>query len=372
VAAGRAVSVRVLALNAGSSTLKYSSYVFDAEGEREVQATTVRATDAVRALGPALENARRALGGEPDVVGHRVVHGGSHFHEPTELSEPVLDDLSTLVPLAPLHLPPALALIRAALAALPRAGHVASFDTSFHHTLPELAQRFALPVELHRRGVRRYGFHGLSYEYIVQSFGGAPPRRLVVAHLGSGASMAAILEGRSIDTTMGLTPTGGIPMGSRSGDLDPGVIIHLQRTCGYSVDRLEHLLDHESGLVGLAGTADVSELSQRAGRGDPDARFALEHLAYSVKKQLGAYAAALGGLDCVVFTGGIGEHSPLIREAALRDLEVLGVVLDPGANASNAPVISAPASACEVRVTATNEDLMIARHAVSAVRTART
>jgi acetate kinase len=370
VAAGRAVSLRVLALNAGSSTLKYSSYIFGPDGERELQATTVRATDAKRALAPALEEARRALGGEPDLVGHRVVHGGSRFHEPAELSEPVLDELTALVPLAPLHLPPALALIRAALDALPRARHVACFDTGFHHTLPELTQRFALPLELHRRGVRRYGFHGLSYEYVVQSFDGAPPRRLVVAHLGSGASMAAILEGRSIDTTMGLTPTGGVPMGSRSGDLDPGVIVHLQRTHGYSVDQLEHLLDHEAGLVGLASTSDVSALTDRAGRGDAEARFALEYFAYSVKKQLGAYAAALGGLDCVVFTGGIGEHSPLVREAALRDLAFLGIVLDLGANARNAPVISTSTSGCEVRVVATNEDLMIARHAVSAIRAA--
>ncbi len=363
------MSEGVLALNAGSSTLKYSVYRFDGQVEEELASETVRASElSGDGLDVALKKAQEALGREPSLVGHRVVHGGSKFVAPVELNESRLAELAELTPLAPLHLPPALALIRAALARLPRARHVACFDTAFHRTLPEVARRFALPQELYEQGIHRYGFHGLSYEYVLQSFGEKPPRRLVVAHLGSGASMAAILEGRSLDTTMGLTPAGGLPMGTRSGDLDPGVMVHLLREHARSADALEKLVARDSGLKGVAGTSDMSELLRRVAEGDTRALAAVELFSYAIKKQLGAYLAVLGGLDCLVFTGGIGEHAPAIRERAVSGLEGLGLELDRSANEQNAAVISAPKSTCEIRVVATNEDLVIARHAFATTR----
>jgi acetate kinase len=242
------------------------------------------------------------------------------------------------------------------------------FDTAFHRTLPEVARRLAVPEEWYARGVRRYGFHGLSYEYVVQSFGTSLPRRLVVAHLGSGASLAAIAEGRSLDTSMGFTPAGGLPMGTRSGDLDPGVFVHLLREGGYSADQLEEVVDRRSGLKGIAGSADMSELVARVGRGDAQARAAVELFSYAVKKQLGAYLAALGGLDCLVFTGGIGEHVALVRELVAAGLEPLGLTLDRERNQRHAPIISADDSPVTIRVLTTNEDLVIARHAYRLTR----
>jgi acetate kinase len=358
------VSDGVLALNAGSSTLKFGAYRFEQGRPEQLVSETLRAQPPLEAaLEAALTKTRSALGAEPTVVGHRVVHGGSTFLAPVRLDSAVLEQLQALTPLAPLHLPPALALIRAAIARLPDARHVACFDTAFHGTLPDVARRFALPAALFEQGIRRYGFHGLSYEYVLSTFQGAPPRRLVVAHLGSGASMAAILDGRCIDTSMGLTPAGGLPMGTRSGDLDPGVIVYLLRQHGYSADELERLLDRESGLKGLAGTADVRELLARAEALEPRACAALQSFAYAVKKQLGAYVAALGGLDCLVFTGGIGEHAPQVRELVLRDLSALGLELDLARNRANSAVISADDSRCTIRVVAAQEELMIARHA---------
>jgi acetate kinase len=259
-----------LALNSGSSTLKVAVYRFQAEQELELAAETLRADGEGTAalVQRALAIATTSAGGEIRCVGHRVVHGGSLFTAPVLVDDAVVARLGDLVPLAPLHLPPALELLRAARRSLPRAAHVACFDTAFHRTLPEVARRFALPAELYRAGVRRYGFHGLSYEYVVSALGAPPPSRLIIAHLGSGASLAAVRDGRCIYTSMGLTPTGGVPMGSRSGDLDPGVLIHLLRERGLSIDGLEQLLDRESGLAGVGGTSDMSELQRRAEAGD--------------------------------------------------------------------------------------------------------
>jgi acetate kinase len=353
----------VLALNAGSSTLKYTLYRFDDAGERELLAETLRVTDAGRPtlLDAVLERVRSEVGSEAFDVGHRIVHGGSTFTAPVQVDGTVVARLQQLVPLAPLHLPPALQLLRHALDTCPRSLHVACFDTAFHQSLPAVARRFALPDDLYERGVRRYGFHGLSYEYVLSTFGSRPPARLVVAHLGSGASMAALRGGESIDTSMGLTPCGGIPMGSRSGDLDPGVLIHLMREHHYTVESLEDLLNHGSGLKGLAGTAEMSELLSRAGNVDTNALAAVELFAYSIKKQLGAYFAVLGGLDCLVFTGGIGEHAPLVRSLACSDLTPLGIELDPQLNAKNAPRIGRAGTSCDVRIVRTDEDLVIAR-----------
>ena len=364
----------VLALNAGSSTLKYALYRMG-EGVEDLLASSSFRTNGENAdslLARTLERLSEQRLPPPLAVGHRVVHGGQGFTAPTLLDGRVLALLEKLVPLAPLHLPPALALIRAALERCPSARHIACFDTAFHRTLPPVARRLPLPDELDAAGIRRYGFHGLSYEYVLSALGSPAPERLIVAHLGSGASLAAIHQGRSIDTTMGLTPTGGIPMGTRTGDLDPGILLHLLRERRYSADQLDHLLNHEAGLKALAGSAEVSELVARAGSGDAAALSALEVFAYAIKKQIGAYFAALGGLDCLVFTGGIGEHAPLVRALACQGLVALGIELDPTLNAQNASVISRSTSRCPVRTVATNEELVIARAGYALWRQAAT
>jgi len=354
----------VLALNAGSSTLKFAAYSFDHHGnEAEIVVETLKPRAASVLLDSVLARLGQTTSGTPARVAHRIVHGGALFTAPVKVDDTTLRQLEGLVELAPLHLPPALELLQQARARLPNALHVACFDTAFHRTLPEVARRFALPHELHERGVRRYGFHGLSYEYVLSTFGALPPRRLIVAHLGNGASMTAIRDGQSVDTSMGFTPAGGIPMGTRSGDLDPGVLLHLLREGRYSVEALDELVNHASGLKGLAGSADMLELTARAGAGDAAATAAIELFAYAIKKQIGAYWAILGGLDCLVFTGGIGEHAPLVRRLACSGLSGLGVELDEARNSESAGVISSAASACEVRVVATNEDLMLARAA---------
>jgi acetate kinase len=352
-----------LALNAGSSTVKYALYRMGAGLEEELAAGTLE----VGAATPAaiFDDVLQTLEqhGVPALVGHRIVHGGAHFTAPVQVDEHVLVELERLRALAPLHLPPALDLLRHALSRYGSARHVACFDTSFHRTLSEVARRFALPDELYDSGLRRYGFHGLSYEYILSVLGSPPPPRLIVAHLGSGASLCAIKAGRSLDTSMAFTPAGGIPMGTRSGDLDPGILIHLVRERGYGAEQLEQLVNHESGLLGLAGSADMPELLSRAGAGDRRALTAIELFGYAIKKQIGAYVAALGGVDCLVFTGGIGEHVPLIRELAAGGLGALGIELDAERNAENAVTISRHQSPCQVRVIRTNEDLVIARAA---------
>ena len=364
------MSRTALALNSGSSTLKFGAYSWHAGAEHELSTGTLDA----RSVGPAqlvkqaLEQLSQAGVTDISLVGHRIVHGGENLIEPVRVDDEVFAQLGRLVPLAPLHLPPALEVLREARRALPGAVHVACFDTAFHASLPEVARRFALSEELYRSGLRRYGFHGLSYQYVLSALGAPLPRRLIVAHLGSGASLAAVLDGRCIDTTMGFTPAGGVPMGSRSGDLDPGALIYLLRDRGYSVEQLEELVNHGSGLAGTAGSGSAAELLERAGQGDPSARAALELFAYAVKKQIGAYMAALGGLDCLVFTGGIGENAAPIRARVLRGLESLGLILDDELNAAGAAVVSAPDSRCQVRIVRTKEDLMIVRAAWALVR----
>jgi acetate kinase len=355
----------VLALNAGSSTLKFSIFRFQAGDETELGAGNLEVADGNDAalLERVLAQAETLAGSAPDAVGHRIVHGGSQFVAPVQVDEATLARLETLSDLAPLHLPPALALLKKALQRLPQVPHVACFDTAFHHDLPEVARRFALPSALYERGIHRYGFHGLSCEYVLSVLGSPPPRRLIVAHLGSGASLTAILDGRSIDTSMGLTPAGGIPMGTRSGDLDPGILLHLLRERSSTVDELTELIQHDSGLKGVTGESSMAKLLQRAEQGDARAQMGVELFAYGVKKQLGAYIAALGGLDCLVFTAGIGEHAPRVRALALEGLDWLGIELDANANRNNAPVISRSSSRVLVRVLPTNEDLVIARAA---------
>ncbi|MGD8842271.1 MAG: acetate/propionate family kinase [Gammaproteobacteria bacterium] len=294
-----------------------------------------------------------------DAVGHRVVHGGERTR-PERVTPDLLARLHALIPLAPLHLPAALAGIAAVGERLPDVPQVACFDSAFHAGLPAVASTLPLPHHLRALGIRRYGFHGLSCEYIVSELGGLAQGRIVVAHLGNGASLTAIMDGESVDTTMSFTPTGGVMMGTRSGDLDPGVLLYLMREQGFDAAALESLLNHEAGLLGVSGlTPDMSVL---LGRDEPGARLAVSLFAYQVRKALGALSAALGGLDRLVFTGGIGEHAAPVRGSICSGLDYLGIRLDAARNAANAQCISADGSSCEVLVIPTDEDRIIARH----------
>jgi acetate kinase len=299
----------------------------------------------------------------PGAAGHRIVHGGANHIAPERVTPALIADLKRLVPFAPLHLPAGIEGIEATAARYPALPQVACFDTAFHRRMPEIAERVAIPRDYWDEGVRRYGFHGISYEFIMRTLGAPPPSRVIIAHLGNGASMAAVLEGRPIDTTMGFTPAGGFMMGTRTGDLDPGVLLYLMKEKHYAADRLERLVNFESGLLGVSGlSADMKTLLE-ASRANPHAAQAIEMFCYQLRKSIGALAAALGGIDLLVFTGGIGERAAPIRAATCRGLEHLGIVLDEHSNAAHEDTISAADSRCAVRVIPTNENLMIARHA---------
>ncbi len=377
----------VLALNSGSSSRKAALYRVGADGEEQLAAGAAEhldtpdaklrlrgsSRDVSRALSGDAGRASGALGalldemgalGLPtaEAVGHRIVHGGAHHVRPERVGDTLLADLDGLVPLSPLHLPGGIAGIREAAERLPGVPQVACFDTAFHRNMPDVAKRFALPRELYDAGVRRYGFHGLSYEYITRQLGPEPPGRVVIAHLGNGASLAAVRDGQSIDTTMGLSPAGGFMMGTRSGDLDPGVLVYLSRERGLDADALDRLVNQESGLLGVSGTSsDMKALLEQRSR-NPDADLAVRMFAYQVRKSIGALAAALGGLDLLVFTGGIGERAAPVRREITRGLAHLGVVLDEQRNERGADPLSSTESRVVVRVIPTDEDLMIARH----------
>jgi acetate kinase len=297
-------------------------------------------------------------------AGHRVVHGGPRLIQPQRITPQVIAELRKVANFAPLHLPVATALIEEVAHHYPELPQVACFDTAFHASMPELAQRFALPRSLWDEGIRRYGFHGLSYEYVVATLGAALGKRAVIAHLGNGASMVALSNGEPLDTSMGFTPTGGFMMGTRSGDLDPGIILFLLRG-GHNAEEIADMLDHQSGLKGVSGgSSDMKDLLARRNT-DKLAAVAVEMFCYQISKYVGAYAAILNGLDTLVFTGGIGERAAEVREDVTRRMAFLGVELDPEANASHSQVISRSQSRCVVRIVPTNEDLMIARHTVS-------
>jgi len=299
-------------------------------------------------------------------VGHRIVHGGDRHREPQRVTPGVVADLRALVPIDPNHLPQAIAAIDAVGRAYPTVPQVACFDTAFHSRMPRVARLYALPSRLAEEGIIRYGFHGLSYEYVMEELRRLEPEaaagRVVVAHLGNGASMAAVRGGVGVDTTMGFTPTGGLVMGTRSGDLDPSVPLFLLEERGLNPTEVSDLLNKQAGLLGVSGrSADMRDLLDR----EPDDRRAAEAVAlfcYQAKKFLGALAAALGGLDALVFTGGIGEHSATVRERVCEGLGFLGIRLDPDRNAAHAPVISSDDAPVTVRVVPTDEDLMVARH----------
>ncbi len=283
--------------------------------------------------------------------------------EHQRITPALVAELKACVHFAPLHIPMALQLIAEAQQAYPDIPQFACFDTAFHRTLPETSARFPLSRSLFDEGIRRYGFHGLSYESIVYQLGKKLPSRTVMAHLGSGASLAAVKDGRSVDTSMGLTPTGGIPMATRTGDLDPGVLLYLQRTKKMDADALEKLLNHDAGLAALSGgTSDMRKLQTAAEKGDHDAALAIEVFCLSIRKVIAGYAAVLGGLDMLIFAGGIGEHSFQVRSGVCEGLRFLGVAIDKDANQASKGTISAAESTIQVCIVASQEDRQIARH----------
>jgi acetate kinase len=359
----------VLCVNSGSSSLKCALFEVDRSSERELArvAHPVHSGDYTAALDAAIALFDERGLPTPAAGGHRVVHGGPRHAEPVVVDDELLAELGELTAFAPLHMPAAIAGIEA-IGARWDIPQVACFDTAFHHRMPVLAKRLPLPDNLWDEGVRRYGFHGLSYEYVVGALDPTQLGRAVIAHLGNGASMAAVHDGRSLDTTMGFTPAGGLVMSTRPGDLDPGVPVYLLRDKGYDTDRLEQLVERESGLAALSGgTSDMKTLIDERDH-DPRAALAVEAFCYHARKHVGALAAVLGGLDTLVFTGGIGEQAAVVRDEICRGLEHLGVQLDGERNEANAGVISAPGSDCVVRVVRTDEDLVIARHTGALLR----
>lgn len=355
--------MRVLVVNTGSSSVKLRLL----DGPDLLGSTDLGAPSTLEP--PAVRSAIDELAGEStvDAVGHRVVHGGPDFTGPTVVDDEMRAALQSLVDLAPLHLPASLAGLDAVGAALPDVPAVACFDTAFHATMPAEATTYALPARWRDLGVRRYGFHGLSHAYSARrapEILGRDPAglRLVSCHLGAGASLCAVQDGRSVDTTMGFTPLEGVVMATRSGSVDPGLVLWLQRQRGLSADEVSEGLERGSGLLGLAGTADMREVLTRQSTGDPDARLAFGVYVHRLRSAIAAMAAAMSGVDAVSFTGGIGENAAAVREGAVAGLEFLGVAVNPGQNeaARGDANISAPGSPAGVAVVTAREDLEIA------------
>lgn len=392
--------MRIVALNCGSSSIK--SAAFDAGSMRRLRtvrienigaargalhvdsvASQLAAIDfdgAIQRIMQVWRDAETAVG-KPEAVVHRVVHGGSQFVRPTFIDDSVLAQFDSLSSLAPLHNPPALAAIRLARETFPEARHVAVFDTAFHATLPRRAREYALPEALRSRfGIRRYGFHGLSHMHVMERVAAQlqrPPQelRIISCHLGNGASMAAIEYGRSVDTSMGMTPLEGLVMGTRAGDVDPGVLLQLLQNGHLQPAELESVLNRESGLQGLTGSVDMQRIETRAAEGDESCRLALQLYAHRIRKYIGAYAAAMGGVDVIAFTGGVGENSALIRHRAVQRLEFLGALLDEDRNrdancnrADSCVRISAAESRVPLFVVRADEELTMAGEALRALR----
>jgi acetate kinase len=360
----------ILVLNSGSSSLKFGVYSRGANDEEPLltgSADGIGHTDGTlrilsgdgaplvtrenisesqtAALATLAKEIQQHIHAAPIAVGHRVVHGGPNLLTHQLITPKLLNELRAATHFAPLHIPQALALIAAAQSNFPSAKHFACFDDAFHQTMPEVSSHLPIPQRYFDAGIRRYGFHGLSYESLVHHFGTKLPARAIFAHLGNGASLCAVLNGKSIDTTMGLTPTGGIPMGTRSGDIDPGVLLYLLRNENLNADQFEDFLNHQSGLFALSGgESDVKALVERARLDDARAGFALDAFATAIRKTIGAYAALLGGVDLLVFTGGIGAHSEYVRTEASAGLEFLGLTPD------------------KIQIVPAQEELQIARH----------
>ena len=301
-----------------------------------------------------------------DAAGHRLVHGGSQYSQPQRITPQFLSDVEQLVPLDPDHLPAAIRGIKFIAEKFPELPQVACFDTAFHRLLPKVARMYALPRAFYDQGIVRYGFHGLSYEYIMSELktleGERSNGRVIIAHLGSGASIVAVKEGKSVDTSMGFTPLEGLVMSTRSGDVDPGALLYLLEQKKISAKEMDTILNKKSGLLGVSAKSGDMRLLLEGIEQDVHAEEAVDLFCYRVKKYIGAYAAVLGGLDLLVFAGGIGEHAPLVRERICDSLDFLGIRLDGPGNEADAALISAPQSRVKVRVINTNEDLMIVRH----------
>jgi len=360
----------IFVLNSGSSSLKFGVYrnnrsdedalltgsadgigradgsllIRSPSGEMNFKQSSVHESQK-HALSVVAKVVEQHLRVSPAAVGHRIVHGGPHLLAHQRITPNLIETLTAAMHFAPVHIPQALNLIAAAQATFPDAAQFACFDDVFHHTMPEIAAHLPLPQRYYDAGVRRYGFHGLSYESLVFQLRDKLPSRAIFAHLGNGASLCALRDGLSIDTTMGLTPTGGIPMSSRTGDLDPGVILYLLRTENLTADQIEDLINHRSGLFGLSsGESDVKALEERANAGDAPGRLALDIFITAVRKTIGAYTALLGGIDLLVLTGGIGQHSDYVRSRVTTGLDFLGLTAD------------------KIRVIPPQEELQIARH----------
>ncbi len=380
--------LHALALNSGSSSLKFGLYraysagaglllsgevesiggskgkiqAWDSHGNELLSETAIIPSqqDAIIRIGKLLTEIKAPA---PAVIGHRVVHGGPRLRQHCIIDEPVLRQLEAAAAFAPLHVPAALAVIRFAQEHFPAVPQVACFDTAFHAELAEVARVLPLPKELRLDGIQRYGFHGLSCESIVRQLAGKLPGRLVIAHLGNGASITAVKDGQSIDTSMGMTPTGGVIMGTRSGDLDPGVLVYLAREKKLGADALEELVDHRSGLLGISGLGSDMRALREAAATNADARLAIRMFCYSVRKQVAAMTAALDGIDLLVFTGGIGENDWEARAAICDGLSWSGLRLDQERNRSASNPINDTASRSQVMVLASQEDEQIAHHA---------
>ena len=390
VSASTARAGSILVINGGSSTLKFAlfrtgdapvrelsgvidriglptgTFTWTHEGPGTVDRRTLKAPDHVACIEPLLACITDHLSENPLVaMGHRVVHGGRH-HEPQVVTPVVMEELQRLSVYDPEHLPTEIELVNAFAQRYPHLPQVACFDTAFHRDMPRVARLLPIPRRYEQRGLQRYGFHGLSYAFLMRELErvGAPHEingRVILAHLGNGASMAAVKGGRAVDTTMSFTPTSGLPMSRRSGDLDPGLVAYLARTEGMGVEQFHTMVNTESGLLGVSGiSADMRDLLDQE-QSDPRAMEAVALFCYQAKKWIGALTAALGGLDTLVFTAGIGEHSPVIRARICNDLDFLGVALDTARNGAGEPVISTDDSRVTVRVMHTDEESEIAR-----------
>ena len=357
----------LLILNAGSSSLKFTLFEANAQLTRIVGGTIENPGSAASCLAVVLQKIQSFIGDKSlAAIGHRVVHGGPRYSAPERVTTELLQALRALSPIDPEHLPSEIALLEAARARFPNVPQLVCFDTAFHRDLPRVARLLPIPRRYEKAGVRRYGFHGLSYEFLLEELarlGDAAARtgRVIFAHLGNGASLAAVRDGKCIDTTMAFTPTAGLPMGTRSGDLDPGLVDYLARTEGMTAAQFQDLVNHRSGLLGVSEiSSDVRELLKQE-TSDVRAAEAIDLFCYQIKKSIGAYAAALGGVDTLVFSGGIGENNPAIRSRICAGLDFLGLTLHEPANAKNAAVLSASGAGVAVRVIPTDEARMIAR-----------